>query len=268
MSQKMDRGTGPETEMTEIPTDGTINDPQNIGLTTGVAQPAGLRKRVVGPYDMDFSDDEDDENDSERTRARKKWKRRMNKVWGYMNAAFWVLLAVLVIYWTNFFRVIWEHPNVHRSFFFSAMACLGFSISLIAYISLIKYRNTPDEAYKLQDNLQRDMPFAIPAITICGVATFFLFNAACWDVWGFLLTSFIQFSLFMGFLNASAFLPRGWLGSFLLIALFFGAWFTSELIPHEGLAHQEHFMETLAKKITPGVGDAISKMPKAQETEM
>ena len=42
-----------------------------------------------------------------------------------------------------------------------------------------------------------------------------------------------RLSFFLGFINAGHFLPGGTLGSLLMFVIFFGAFFTSELIPHE-----------------------------------
>merc|ERR1719468_1037801 len=79
-------------------------------------------------------------------------------------------------------------------------------------------------------------PKAIPVMAVVGIVTLFFFFFALWPVWG-MMTFVIQFVFFLGFLNAGHFLPSGGLGSILMFVIFFGAFLTSEMIPHEGLAH-------------------------------
>lgn len=80
------------------------------------------------------------------------------------------------------------------------------------------------------------MPKAVPVMSVVAVLTVIFFFFALWPVWGF-LTMVIQLVFFLGFISAGHFLPGGAAGSILMFAIFFGAFFTSELIPHEGLAH-------------------------------
>mmetsp|Transcript_56970 Transcript_56970/g.159884 ORF Transcript_56970/g.159884 Transcript_56970/m.159884 type:complete len:220 (+) Transcript_56970:75-734(+) len=179
----------------------------------------------------DSESEEDVDALDERTIAKKKWVRRLNWVWRKLNSAFWVGLACFMIWWTNFFRVIWESPLVNRAYFHIAMACLFFNMSLLAYLavwcSAIKGIEEPWETYQ---------PKAIPVMAVVGFATACFFFFALYPVWG-LMTILIQLIFFMGFINAGSFLPSGNLGSILMFVIFFGAFFTSELIPHEGLAH-------------------------------
>merc|ERR1740121_2186267 len=88
----------------------------------------------------------------------------------------------------------------------------------------------------IQDPWDNYVPKVIPVMAIVGISTAALFFFALWPVWGF-LTLVIQFVFFLGFLNVGHFLPGGTLGSILMFVIFFGAFFTSEMIPHQGLAH-------------------------------
>lgn len=204
----------------------------------------GLRQRREPAIPLpSFSDSEDEDYDesklTERQRAKKKWVRRLNWAWNKLTAAFWVATAVLTIWYTNFFRVIWEHPGVNRTYFFLAMACLFFNMTLLAYMAVwlgtIKGIEAPWETHT---------PQAIPVMAIVGFLTVALFFFALWPVWG-IATLAIQVIFFLGFLNAGQFLPSGAPGTVLMFVIFFGAWFTSEMIPHHGLAHYAH---------KPGVG--------------
>ena len=127
--------------------------------------------------------------------------------------------------------MVWESPKVNRTYFYLAFACLMFNMSMLAYLSLwcalIKGIEEPLDTY---------VPKAVPVMSLVGVICTVLFFFALWPVWGF-LTLLLQFAFFMGFISASHFLPSGHLGSVLMFLIFIGAFFTSELIPHEGLAH-------------------------------
>mmetsp|Transcript_65257 Transcript_65257/g.199631 ORF Transcript_65257/g.199631 Transcript_65257/m.199631 type:complete len:223 (-) Transcript_65257:43-711(-) len=199
-------------------------------LATDPSQASGIRGRRRQGADSE-SDDDDPAELSERDIARKKWVKRLNWIWRKITAAFWVSLACFMIWWTNFFRVIWESPLVNRTYFYMALACLMFNMTLLGYLAIwcaaIKGIEEPWETHN---------PKAIPVMAVVGFATVCLFFFAFWPVWGF-MTIIIQLVFFLGFLNAGHFLPSGTPGSVLMFVIFFGAFFTSELIPHEGLAH-------------------------------
>lgn len=193
---------------------------------------SGLHQRIgKSALDDTDSDNEDTSHLSERDQAKKKWVRRLNWVWRKVTAAFWVAAACGMIYWTNFFRVIWESPLVNRTYFYLALACLAFNITMLIYLALwcawVKGIKDPWETH---------CPKAVPVMAVVGCTTAALFFFAFWRVWG-LLTLVIQFLFFIGFISAGQFLPSGALGSIMMFVIFFGAFFTSEMIPHEGLAH-------------------------------
>ncbi|CAE8685935.1 unnamed protein product, partial [Polarella glacialis] len=135
------------------------------------------------------------------------------------------------IWYTNFFRVIWESPLVNRTYFYLALACLAFNMSMLAYLAV-----WCSIFEKIEEPWETKHPKAVPVMALVGFTTMFLFFFAFWPVWGF-LTFAIQLVFFLGYINAGNFLPSGNLGSILMFVIFFGAFFTSELIPHEGLAH-------------------------------
>eukprot|EP00933_Yihiella_yeosuensis_P037249 TRINITY_DN31143_c0_g1_i1.p1 TRINITY_DN31143_c0_g1~~TRINITY_DN31143_c0_g1_i1.p1 ORF type:complete len:234 (-),score=26.86 TRINITY_DN31143_c0_g1_i1:134-835(-) len=192
------------------------------------SQTSGIQRRNKKSSD---GDSEDESQLSERELAKKRWVKRLNWVWIKLNAAFWVGAACGMIYYTNFFRVIWESPLVNKTYFYMALACLGFNMSLLGYLAIwcasIK---------GIEDPWETEHPKAIPAMAVVGFLTMCLFFFAFWRVWGF-STLLIQLLLFLGFINSGHFLPSGTPGAILMFCIFFGAWFTSEMIPHEGLAH-------------------------------
>lgn len=197
-------------------------------------EPTWRRRGPASVSPLDVDSDEDDEELTEREQAKKKWVKRLNIVWRKLNAAFWVGAACLVIYWTNFFRVIWEHPRVNYTYFYLALGCLGFNVFVLFYLAIwcevVQRINEPWDVY---------CPKAIPAMAIVGIATFFFFFFALYPVWG-ILTLLIQFTFFMGYLNAGHFLPGGVIGSLLMFVILIGAFFTSHYIPHEGFAHYKN----------------------------
>mmetsp|Transcript_31513 Transcript_31513/g.91145 ORF Transcript_31513/g.91145 Transcript_31513/m.91145 type:complete len:225 (+) Transcript_31513:76-750(+) len=200
-------------------------------LSEDPSQASGLRTRPKAAAVDSDSEEEDNSKLSDRELAKKKWVQRLNWVWRKCEAAFWVGVSCLMIWWTNFFRVIWEHPSVNRTYFYLALACLFFNIALLGYLTLwchcVKGIKDPWETHN---------PKAIPVMAVMGVCTTLFFFFAFWRVWGF-LTLVIEIVLFFGFVNSAHFLPSGNLGAVFMFVIFFGAWFTSEMIPHEGLAH-------------------------------
>mmetsp|Transcript_40931 Transcript_40931/g.88684 ORF Transcript_40931/g.88684 Transcript_40931/m.88684 type:complete len:215 (+) Transcript_40931:62-706(+) len=200
--------------------------PQTYGK---LSQDDGLKRRKQ-KADSD-SEEVDESQLSERERAKKKWVKRLNWLWRKMTAAFWVSAACGLIWYTNFFRVMWESPLVNRTYFYLALACLTFNMTMLAYLAI-----WCTSVLKIDEPWETKHPKAIPVMAIVGFSSVWLFFFAFWPVWG-LLTLVIQFVLFLGFVSAGHFLPSGTLGAILMFVIFFGAFFTSELIPHEGLAH-------------------------------
>lgn len=89
----------------------------------------------------------------------------------------------------------------------------------------------------IQDPIKTEAPNAPFVMLLASLLTVVFFTVALTPVWGLGLTLVLQFTFFMGFVNAGTFLPGGVLGSVLLYGVFVAAFFTSVLIPHEGLAH-------------------------------
>lgn len=201
------------------------------------------RARNVVPAETTYGkiaedEDSDDENMDERTRAKKVWVNRLDTLWRKINAAVWIAIASYTIWYTNFFRVIWEHPGVRRPYLNLGFTSLGFNIALLFYLAVYL-----EVIKKIKDPWEKYEPRAIPAMIIAAVLSFFLFTVALWPVWGIFIV-LIQMIFFMGFLNSGHFLPGGFLGTLLMFVIFFAAFFTSEYIPHEGLAHYPHPQRT------------------------
>jgi len=197
------------------------------GVYDGATSTIG--KRHNG-YEGVAQKEEETQLERERRLKREWWVSMIDMANQKMHAAFWVALTIGTIWYTNFFRVIWESPLVHRSYLYMGFACLSFNMLMLFYFAIIC-----EELLKQKDPMD-NYPQAVPAMLLAGTATFLLLNVALYPCYGW-LAPFIQFIFFMGFLNAGQFLPSGLLGSVMMYAIFFGAFFTSVLIPHEGLAH-------------------------------
>jgi hypothetical protein len=194
---------------------------------------AGVRARQVGlAYDTVPAGDDPDDYLDERQLAVKKWSRRLDTVWRQITSVIWVTIACVTIWYTNFFRVIWESPFVNRPVFYAGLCMLGFNMFLIFYFSVIC-----ETVKKLDKPWEEEYPDAIPVMCLCGIGTYVCFVVGFWDVWSW-MTIFMVPIFFLGFISSGNLLPRGQLGTFLMFAIFFGAFFTSEYIPHEGLMHK------------------------------
>jgi MFS family permease len=176
---------------------------------------------------------DDDEELTQRQRDVKKWSGRLSALNRIIHSIFWCAAACAMIWYTNFFRVIWESPYVRRPFFYVGLSMLGFNMALIFYFAIVC-----ETFMKLKRPWDEEYPDAIPAMCICAVGTYVCFIYAFWDVWGWITIVMVPI-FFMGFISSGNLLPSGHLGSVLMFAIFFGAFFTAEYIPHEGLWHKK-----------------------------
>ena len=86
-----------------------------------------------------------------RQARKRKWVRRLQKCNNYAHALckcplshqltlisliVWMSLSGLVIYKTNFFRQLWDNPEVNSFFLNIALGCTGFLISVLLYMSI------------------------------------------------------------------------------------------------------------------------------------
>eukprot|EP00743_Colponemidia_sp_Colp-15_P006506 GILK01007005.1.p1 GENE.GILK01007005.1~~GILK01007005.1.p1 ORF type:complete len:201 (+),score=26.18 GILK01007005.1:280-882(+) len=195
-------------------------------------QRKGKYERVATEEHEDGEIRAEDERMAERERRKKIWVDRLNWMSVKAHASFWVVAASSVIYYTNFFRVIWEHPNVNYLFFRLGLMGLGINIAIIFYLSIyLPYIARVEEEWDIY------CPRVIPVATVVGISNSICFSVALWPVWGW-VTLIILAVLFMGLMMTAHFLPSGFLGTVLISAIFFGASYTVHIIPHEGLWHK------------------------------
>ena len=75
-----------------------------------------LKPRTIGAkhdgYDLVAGAEGETDAEKKRRLQRQKYVKVLDWIWRKLNAAFWVALCCGLIYWTNFFRVIWESDKV------------------------------------------------------------------------------------------------------------------------------------------------------------
>ena len=122
-------------------------------------------------------------------------------------------LAALVVYQTNFFRQVWDNPEVNSFFLNIALSCMGFLIAVLMYLSVYA-----PCCLKREIDLETDMPALVPIMSLAGVAVFISGILAVWPIWG-LLTPVYFLILFFGSSFSMVFLPSGNCGSLMFWSL-------------------------------------------------
>lgn len=160
--------------------------------------------------------------------ARKKiWVDRLNYLTNRLHAIVWVALAIVVVYYSNFFLVIWESTKVNRLFFgFTLMSFSVFGIMTL-YAAFVLPQN---------EEIEVTAPRLVPVASAVGGFCYLCAHIAFWPVWGW-YTPAILISLMIGYLMAGTFAPKGNFGSVLILAIFIGACISYHYIPHQGLLH-------------------------------
>ncbi|KAF4733270.1 hypothetical protein FOZ63_008609, partial [Perkinsus olseni] len=180
------------------------------------------------------SDDEEDHYEGAqpgRARARRGWVTTLDRVWVRVHALAWVIACVVMIYYTNFFRIVWEHPRANHGCLLIAFGLLGCNMLLLFYLGVYL-----ESIKKINMSWDEYMPALIPVMAGIGLLTFAMFLVALLPVFGW-WTILVQFTFFMAFVSVGNLLPGGVIGSILTFIIFIAAFFTSNYIPHEGYAH-------------------------------
>jgi len=160
--------------------------------------------------------------------ARKKmWVERLNYMSRRCHAAAWAIGAALVLYYTNFFYVIFNSPQVNSLFFGVTLTCFGVfaSLTLFASFGLPKH-----------EEIEVTAPRLIPVASAVAMMMYLSSHIAFWPVWGWYTPAIIAV-LTIGFMMAGTFLPKGTPGSVLVVVLFVASVSSSKYISHEGLWH-------------------------------
>jgi len=95
----------------------------------------------------------------------------------------WVLTAVLLAYFTDFFTVLISSPKANRGLLQLVLICLLMNLTLVAYLTIYlpKVKGLTDSsAWPVY------CPRVIPLIVIISFVAALLLIRATWPVWGFL----------------------------------------------------------------------------------
>ena len=165
-----------------------------------------------------------------REARKRKWVRRIEWVSNRIQALFWVGLASLVIYKTNFFRQLWENEEISSMFMNLTLLCLGLNCAIMAKITII------NPLMGKGDDIEKENPGLIPVLTIAGIFLPIFLTLAIWPIWGFLSPIYV-FILFFGYIFALTFLPDGHFGTLFFWILMIGTATLSHTLPHAGHEH-------------------------------
>jgi hypothetical protein len=148
----------------------------------------------------------------------------------YLRNAFWVIVAVVVIYYSNFFHNLFSNPNINELFFQISVAGYTIIFSLMIFTSFIMPRIAGT------NNIDEYNPKLVSVGAAVGVISVISILIAIWPVWGW--WSFpIFISLWKGFFSMSVFLPGGDIGNVLFLLLNIGTVLSFYVIEHEGYLH-------------------------------
>lgn len=136
-------------------------------------------------------------------------------------------LSALIIYKTNFFKQLWENPEVNQFFLNITLVAIGFQIALVAYLTLYGPIVIGREL-----ELERDLPNMVPVMTAGAAVVFFGIITAMWPVWGF-LTPIYMIVMFFGASLSMLFLPSGTLGNLMFWVFFAVGGYVAHNLDHE-----------------------------------
>ncbi|EEY66891.1 uncharacterized protein PITG_21841 [Phytophthora infestans T30-4] len=136
-------------------------------------------------HKSDESDGDNSDSDTEDHLQSRVGRSQQAALWSTrLHAFLWIAAAGLLIYGTDFFRVIFTDPRVKRGFFQVALVCTGVNTCITVVYC----------------------PRMIPTATIVGVVATFCYICAFWPIWG-LLTPGLLGLVFTGALMTAHFLP-------------------------------------------------------------
>ena len=98
-------------------------------------------KKARHAFDSVKEDDELTEQQVQllkREARKRKWVRRLTALSDNLQAIFWIAVAALIVYKTNFFRQLWENEDINEFFMSLCLICLGLNISLLFYMTIIR----------------------------------------------------------------------------------------------------------------------------------
>lgn len=148
----------------------------------------------------------------------------------YIRNGFWVAMAAVVIYYSNFFHHLFSNPKINEIFFEISMTGYTIIVMLIIYTTFVLPLCMGIKS------IEEYNPKLIPVGAVVGVIAIISLLIAIWPVWGF--WSFpIFIAMWKGFFSLSVFLPAGIFGDILFLVLNTGTVLSFYVIEHEGYFH-------------------------------
>lgn len=148
----------------------------------------------------------------------------------YLRNGFWVVVAGIVIYYSNFFHHLFRNPNINELFFQVSMAGYTIIISIMLFATFIMPRIAGT------NDIEEYNPKLVPIGAVVGVISVISLIIAIWPVWGW-WSLLIFISLWKGFFGLSVFLPGGNLGQILFVLINAGTVLSFYVIEHDGFLH-------------------------------
>lgn len=116
------------------------------------------------------------------------------------HSVFWMVAAMAVFYYTDFYVAVRFDPRIHRLWLYIGGALIGFNLCVGCYCVLwLSY-------YKKITDWEKHSPYIIPIATASFIVGMICSIYALWPVWR-VLTPFITFTLFMGVIFLATLLP-------------------------------------------------------------
>lgn len=148
----------------------------------------------------------------------------------YIRNGFWVVVAALVIYYSNFFHHLFTNPNINELFFQISMTGYTIIVSLMIFTTFIMPRISGTS------DIDEYNPKLVSIGAVVGFIGVISLIIAIWPVWGW-WSLLIFISIWKGFFGLSVFLPSGDFGNALFMLINTGTVFSFYWIEHEGYFH-------------------------------
>lgn len=166
-----------------------------------------------------------------------KIKNKSIKIFHYLEKKIFAFImiasAILIIYYTNFVKVVSTHSGIHKPTLYLSFSLYSICISIILYISII----LPITKKYTDEEIDSKIDKYAPYISIIGVTAMILFCYSSWEVYGF-YSPFILIFIKLGLFFTHHFIPNletfGNLFFFILIIGILTSWY---FIPHDGTFH-------------------------------
>lgn len=135
-----------------------------------------------------------------------------------------IALAVFLIYYSNFFKILFEHPAVDSLYFYISIflycTCLFLMLYLVMYLNESQWEDSG----------------LIPLIASAGFGGMLSLIASIWNIFGWYSLPLVII-IKWGFIMTSHFAPGGRIGTVLFFIIIILALFSGYFIEHDGYLH-------------------------------